>query len=70
MRPAPAIFCPSAQVSDDKTELTVFRRIGITEASRSDQASFDLVRAVAADAGTRFRLSPKFRSPRTVARLS
>jgi hypothetical protein len=57
LRPAPAIFCPSAQVSDDKTELTVFRPIGIAEASQSDQASFDLARAVAADAHP-FCLSP------------
>ena len=28
MRPAAPIFCPSAQVSDDKMELAVFRRIG------------------------------------------
>jgi hypothetical protein len=69
LRPARAIFCPSAQVSDDKTELTVFRRIGKAEASRSDQASFDLARAVAADAYTRFA-SRRVPAPRTVARLS
>jgi hypothetical protein len=69
LRPAPAIFYPSAQVSDDKTEPSVFRPIGIAEASRSDQASFDLVRAVAADAYTRFA-SRRVPVPRTVAPLS
>jgi hypothetical protein len=62
-------FLPERAVSDDKTELAVFRRIGITEASRSDQASFDLARAVAADAYTRFA-SRRVPAPRMVARSS